>query len=341
MTEKLKEALWWEYDEKGKILCTLCPRFCHIGENQAGFCYIRKNVDNKLVSLGYGQSTGFAVDPIEKKPLNHFLPNTGVLSFGTAGCNLGCKFCQNWSISKAKLDDSRSIEASPETIVSLAIKYNCPSIAITYNDPTIIGEFVIDINKIAKEAGVKTVLVTAGYITESARKDIYKNVDAANVDLKAFTDNFYRKITFSRLNPVLDTLVWLKKETDIWFEITNLKIPDENDSIEETKKMCEWILNNLGDNIPIHFTAFHPDFKMKDKVRTSDETVINARRLAMKMGIKYCYVGNIHDMSGQTTYCPSCKTALIVRDWHKVHSQNISNGKCKNCYEKIDGVWNQ
>lgn len=339
MTENLKEARWWEYDEKGKILCTLCPRFCHIGEDQAGFCYIRKNIDGKLYSLGYGQSTGFAIDPIEKKPLNHFLPGTGVLSFGTAGCNLGCKFCQNWNISKAKLDESKSYEAGPETIIQIAKDYNCPSIAITYNDPTIIGEFVIDINKIAKEENIKTLLVTAGYITPEARKEIYKNVDAANVDLKGFTDDFYRKITSSHIDPVLDTLVWLKKETDIWFEITNLKIPDENDSIEETKEMCEWILKNLGDEVPIHFTAFHPDFKMLDKSRTPTETITEARKIAMDMGIKYCYVGNVHDMSGQTTYCPSCKTALIVRDWHKTYSMNIKNNKCKNCQTTIAGVW--
>lgn len=339
MSENLKEALWWEYDKKGKILCTLCPRFCHLGENQAGFCYIRKNIDGKLYSLGYGTSTGFAIDPVEKKPLNHFLPGTGILSFGTAGCNLGCRFCQNWNISKATLDESRSYQAGPEDIVKLAVDNNCPSIAITYNDPTIIGEFVIDINKVAKEAGVKTVLVTAGYITPEARKEVYKNVDAANVDLKGFTDNFYRKVTFSRLDPVLDTLVWLKKETDVWFEITNLKIPGENDSIEETKEMCEWILNNLGDEVPVHFTAFHPDFKMQDKSRTPAETITTARNLAMSMGIKYCYVGNVHDMSGQTTYCPNCKTAVIVRDWHRVYTQNIHEGKCNNCNHQIAGVW--
>lgn len=337
--EHLKEAQWWEYDSRGKILCTLCPRFCHIGKDQAGFCYVRKNIDNKLYSLGYGQSTGFAIDPVEKKPLNHFLPGTGILSFGTAGCNLGCRFCQNWNISKAKLDDNNSVEANPQQIVALAKRYNCPSIAMTYNDPTIIGEFAIDIGKIAKQLGVHLVLVTAGYITPTARKEVYKDVSAANVDLKAFTQTFYRKLTFSDLEPILDTLKWLKHETDVWFEITNLKIPGENDEIEETRKMCDWILTNLGDEVPLHFTAFHPDFQMKDKIRTPSETISKARELAIEMGIKYCYVGNVHDMAGQTTYCPSCKTAVIVRDWHKIVMYNMNGNKCNNCGTKIAGFF--
>jgi len=337
--ENLKEALWWKIDDKGKILCTLCPRFCHIGEGQTGFCFIRKNIDGKLYSLGYGRPTGFAIDPIEKKPLNHFLPKTGILSFGTAGCNLGCRFCQNWHMSKASLDDRRSLNVTAEQVVMLAKQNNCPSIAITYNDPTIIGEFVIDIVKIAKEVGIHVVLVTAGYITPEARKEIYKNVSAANVDLKAFTDKFYRKQTFSRLEPVLDTLKWLKDETDVWFELTNLKIPNENDSLEETKEMCEWILNNLGDEVPLHFTAFHPDFKMSDKKRTPTETLIRARKIAMDMGIKYCYMGNVHDLSGQTTYCPSCQTAIIVRDWHSVLTYNLDGNKCRNCGHKIAGIF--
>jgi pyruvate formate lyase activating enzyme len=338
-TENLVPAKWWEYDSRGKILCTLCPRFCHIGKDQSGFCYVRKNIDDKLYSIGYGQSTGFAIDPIEKKPLNHFLPNTGILSFGTAGCNLGCRFCQNWHISKAKLDDSGSVSVSARKVIDLAKQHKCPSIAMTYNDPTIIGEFAIDIGKIAKEENIHLVLVTAGYITPEARKEVYENVSAANVDLKAFTQTFYRKLTFSNIKPILDTLIWLKKETNIWTEITNLKIPDENDDIEETKKMCDWILNNLGDEVPLHFTAFHPNFQMRDKERTPIETVVEARKIAMDMGIKYCYVGNVHDLSGQTTYCPNCKTAVIVRDWHTVLMSNMIDGKCKNCNHKIAGVF--
>ena len=332
-------AKWWEPTRGNKILCTLCPRYCEIGEGLPGFCFIRQNIDGKLYSIGYGRPTGFAVDPIEKKPLNHFRPGTNILSFGTAGCNLGCKFCQNWSTSKAKLDDLNSLEASPEEVVGLAKRYDTPSIAYTYNDPTIFGEYVIDISKIAREEGIKSVMVTAGYIDKEARKDVYKYIDSANVDLKAFTENFYWKNTYSHLNDVLDTLVWLKNETDVWIELTTLLIPDENDSSEEIKGECNWILENLGDSVPLHFTAFHPDFKMKDKERTTEKTLTRARRIAMESGIKYCYVGNIHHLEGQTTYCPNCHEKLIKRDWHSVISNNLINGKCRKCGQKIAGIF--
>lgn len=333
-------AKWWEPTDNNKILCTLCPRYCKIGDGQPGFCYIRQNHGGKLYTIGYGKPTGFAVDPIEKKPLNHFLPGTTILSFGTAGCNLGCKFCQNWSISKAKLDDENSLDVSPEGVVALAKSYGTPSIAFTYNDPTIFGEYVIDISKIAREEGIKSVMVTAGYIDKEARKDIYKYIDAANVDLKGFTDRFYWKNTYSHLNDVLDTLIWLKKETDVWFEITTLLIPDENDSAEEVKFECEWILKNLGDTVPLHFTAFHPDFRMMDKERTPEKTLTRARKIAMDLGIKYCYVGNVHNTEGQATYCPNCNEKLIKRDWHSVISNKIVNGCCNSCGEKIAGVFN-
>jgi pyruvate formate lyase activating enzyme len=335
--EKLKVASWWETVENGKVLCTLCPRYCKIGEGQPGFCYIRQNHNGKLYSIGYGRPTGFAIDPIEKKPLNHFYPGSSILSFGTAGCNLGCRFCQNWSISKAKLDDSNSFYVSPEDVVKLAKKYNAPSIAFTYNDPTIFGEYVIDISKIAREEGIKTVMVTAGYIDKNARKDVYKYIDAANVDLKGFTERFYSKLTFSNLNDILDTLVWIKKETDVWFEITTLLIPDENDSPEELKQECNWILNNLGDDVPLHFTAFHPDFKMTNKIITPEKTLSAAREIALSTGIKYCYVGNVHNIEGQTTYCPNCKAELIKRDWHSVIFNKLNNGKCYKCGIEING----
>lgn len=333
----MKEANWWETQENGKILCTLCPRYCTIGVGQKGFCFIRENIDGKLYTTGYGRPTGFAVDPIEKKPLSHFYPGTDVLSFGTAGCNLGCKFCQNWTISKSKYDDLHSLEASPEDVIKIAKKYKTPSIAFTYNDPTIFGEYVIDISKLAREEGINSVMVTAGYIDKEARKDVYKYIDAANVDLKAFTEQFYHKITFSHLNDVLDTLFWLKHETDIWFEITTLLIPDENDSPEEIQKMCDWILENLGDEIPLHFTAFHPDFKMLDKTRTPASTLNMARNIAIKSGIKYVYVGNVHNLEGQTTYCPNCNEPLIIRDWHSVIDNKLKDGKCWKCNTKIAG----
>lgn len=338
-TNNYKLADWWNVQDNGKILCTLCPRYCTIGEGQKGFCYIRENIDGKLYSTGYGRPTGFAVDPIEKKPLSHFLPGTDVLSFGTAGCNLGCKFCQNWHMSKAKIDELNAMEVSPEEVVKIAKKYNTPSIAYTYNDPTIFGEYVVDISKIAREEGIKSVMVTAGYIDKEARKDVYKYIDAANVDLKAFSENFYHKITFSHLGDVLDTLVWLKNETEIWVEITTLLIPGENDSDDELNKMTNWITENLGPNVPIHYTAFHPDFKMKDKTRTPSSTLDRAKSIAEKNGIKYCYVGNVHNVKGQTTFCPECNESLIIRDWHSVLKNKLEKDRCYNCGAKIAGVF--
>lgn len=334
---KGKLAKWWEQSDSGKLLCTLCPRYCKIGEGQAGFCFIRQNIDGKLYNLGYGRPTGFAIDPIEKKPLHHFYPGSEILSFGTAGCNLGCKFCQNWSMSKARLDDLNALHVSPEEVVDLAKKHNVPSIAYTYNDPTIFGEYVIDISKLAREEGISSVMVTAGYIDKAARKDVYKYIDAANVDLKAFSEVFYNKLTLSHLNDVLETLLWLKNETDIWFEITTLLIPDENDSESEIKKMCEWILSNLGNSIPLHFTAFHPDFKMTDKQPTPQITINNARKIAISEGINFCYTGNVYDPDGQTTYCPNCKIKLIERNWHSVNSNIIINNGCPSCKHKIAG----
>lgn len=334
-----KEAKWWETLENGRIKCTLCPRYCTLSDGQNGFCYIRKNIDNKLYSLGYGRPTGFAVDPIEKKPLSHFLPGTDILSFGTAGCNLGCKFCQNWSMSKAKIDNIESLYCTPEEVIKIAKKYKTPSIAYTYNDPTIFGEYVEDIAALAREEGIKSVMVTAGYIDKEARKDIYKNIDAANVDLKAFTETFYQKLTLSNLSDVLDTLLWLRNETDIWFEITTLLIPDENDSDEEIKNLCDWIVENLGVDIPVHFTAFHPDFKMRDKSGTPGKTLIKALDIAHSLGINYCYVGNVHNVEGQTTFCPKCNEPLIIRDWHSILDNKITEGKCFNCNSEIAGVF--
>ena len=339
-SESLKIADWWEKTNNNKILCTLCPRYCTIGHDQPGFCFIRQNLGGVLYTLGYGHPSGFAIDPIEKKPLNHFLPGSKVLSFGTAGCNLGCRFCQNWSVSKAKMDDYNSVDASPEDVVALAEKYKTPSIAYTYNDPTIFGEYVIDISRIAREEGIKSVMVTAGYIDNKARKDVYKYIDAANVDLKGFTERFYHKLTSSHLDDVLDTLRWLKNDTNIWLELTTLLIPGQNDSPEEIKNECDWILNNLGDSVPLHFTAFHPDFKMNETERTPEQTLIRSRKIALAAGIKYCYLGNVHNVEGQTTYCSGCSAELIKRDWHSVNFNQISNSRCPVCKMKIEGVFN-
>ncbi|GMU86693.1 MAG: AmmeMemoRadiSam system radical SAM enzyme [Ignavibacteriales bacterium] len=333
----LHRALWWEEHNSGKLLCTLCPRYCTIGEGQHGFCYIRQNHNNILYTSGYGRPTGFAIDPIEKKPLNHFLPGSKILSFGTAGCNLGCKFCQNWSVSKAKSDENGALFVTPEQVVALAKQYHTPSIAFTYNDPVIFGEYLIDIARLAREEGIHPVMVTAGYIDKAARKEVFRDISAANVDLKAFSEHFYRKLTVSHLQDILDTLIWLRHETDIHTEITTLLIPDENDSDDEIKKMCGWILEHLGDDLPLHFTAFHPDYKMLYKKPTPPATVKRAFSLAKSAGIKYVYTGNIHWDEGQVTLCPSCGKELIKRSWHDVTVNRLDGGKCFQCGYMISG----
>lgn len=332
-------ARWWTKQPDEKILCTLCPRYCKIGDGQPGFCYIRQNWGGELITLGYGHPTGFAVDPIEKKPLSHFLPGSGVLSFGTAGCNLGCKFCQNWHMSKAKINDMNALDVSPEQVVQLAIRHQAPSIAYTYNDPTIFAEYVVDVSRIARANGIRNVMVTAGYIDKNARPEVYQYIDAANVDLKAFSENFYHKLTFSHLKDVLETLKWIRQETDIWLEITTLLIPGENDSAAEINQMCDWITAQLGDEVPLHFTAFHPDFKMSHHPPTPHSTLKKARKLAISAGIKYCYVGNVFDSEGQTTYCPGCGSAVIRRDWHTVSENRLRGNLCPDCGSKITGVF--
>ncbi len=331
------EARFWRAESDGRLLCTLCPRYCRLGEGQAGFCFIRRNDGGIMRSLGYGRPTGFAIDPIEKKPLNHFLPGTPILSFGTAGCNLGCQFCQNWDISKARIDELQSHDVSPEDVVALAEREGCPSIAFTYNDPVIIGEFVIDVSRIARERGIAPVMVTAGYITPEARGEVFQHIDAANVDLKGFTEEFYRKATLSHLAPVLDTLVWLKRETRVWVEITTLLIPGLNDAAEEIEAECSWIADNLGVDVPLHFTAFHPDYRMTSIERTPQTTLRRARETAMARGLRYVYVGNVHDEEGQTTWCPGCGTPLIVRDWQSVRRYEMDGNRCVACGETIPG----
>jgi pyruvate formate lyase activating enzyme len=335
---ELHEARWWNVEPDGKVHCYLCPRHCHIGEGQAGFCYIRANQGGKLYSLGYAHPAAMQIDPIEKKPLNHFLPGSRIFSMGTAGCNMGCFFCQNWDISKSRADQVGSSYVPPEDVVLLAIRNHCDSIAFTYNEPTIWGEYVIDICCAAKEAGLNTVMVSNGYITYDAFHDIYDQIDAANIDLKAFTEKFYGKITLTHLQPVLDALLWLKNETNVWFEITNLMIPTLNDAAEETRGLCGWILDNLGPDVPLHFTAFHPDFKLQDKPRTPPDTLHAARRIALEMGLHYVYEGNIHS-DGAHTSCPVCRTLLVKRSWHDVQLNRLQEGKCPKCGAAIPGRW--
>ena len=334
----LHEARWWEPAASGRLHCYLCPRHCQIGEGQAGFCFIRVNQGGRLYSLGYAQPAAIQIDPIEKKPLNHFLPGTRIFSMGTAGCNMGCFFCQNWDISKSRSDQVHSSHVPPQDVPLLALRYGCPSVAFTYNEPTIWGEYVIDIAREAHALGLKTVMVTNGYITREAFHDIYDHIDAANVDLKAFTENFYGRITLTHLQPVLDTLLWLKRETPVWFEITNLMIPTLNDNADETRRLADWILENLGPDVPLHFTAFHPDFKLRDKPRTPPETLHRARRVALEAGLHYVYEGNIFS-DGSHTSCPACKALLIRRSWHDVLENRLRDGACPKCGFHVPGVW--
>ncbi|MBZ5647486.1 MAG: AmmeMemoRadiSam system radical SAM enzyme [Acidobacteriia bacterium] len=338
--EQGHEARWWETMPDGRLHCYLCPRHCHIGEGQTGFCFIRKNEAGRLLQLGYGRPAAIQVDPVEKKPLNHFFPGTRIFSMGTAGCNMGCFFCQNWDISKAKSDQVNAADLSPDAVVALAEQYDCPHLAFTYNEPTIWGEYVIDIAKVAHEHGLNTVMVTNGYITREAFFDVYEHIDAANVDLKAFTETFYSKITLTHLEPVLQTLKWLRQETNVWFEVTNLIIPTLNDDESEFQKLCDWMLNNVGDDVPVHFTAFHPDFKLRDKPATPPQTLHRARRIAMEMGLKYVYEGNIFS-DGANTICPGCKKVIVRRSWHSVLTNQLKAGKCATCGTAIAGVFTQ
>ena len=291
-----------------------------------------------MVLTTYGRSSGFCIDPIEKKPLNHFLPGTSVLSFGTAGCNLGCKFCQNWDISKSRSMDQLASLASPQEIALAAKRAGSKSVAFTYNDPVIFAEYAIDTAIACHQLGIRTIAVTAGYITEGARADFFEHFDAANIDLKAYSERFYKKICYGKLAPVLETLKYLKHETKIWFEITNLIIPTENDDQKELHAMTEWIVENLGPDIPLHFTAFHPDFKMMDKPHTPQATLLNAREIAISKGIRYVYVGNLHHSSGSSTYCPSCKSLLIERDWYHLGVYHLNaKGACKTCGYQVPG----
>jgi pyruvate formate lyase activating enzyme len=331
-------ALWWHALPDGRLQCDLCPRDCRLHEGQRGQCFVRQRSGDAMVLTTYGRSSGFCVDPIEKKPLNHFLPGSSVLSFGTAGCNLACKFCQNWDISKSRDMDRLMDRASPEAIAEAAAATGCHSVAFTYNDPVIFAEYAIDTAKACHAAGIRTVAVTAGYIHAEPRRAFFEVMDAANVDLKAFTDDFYFKLTGAHLQPVLDTLTYLMRETACWTEITTLLIPGKNDSDDELRRMCAWIAAELGPQVPLHFTAFHPDYKLDDVPATPGTTLMRARRIAQEEGLKHVYTGNVHDTEGGTTFCPECHAALIVRDWHRILRYDVTDdGRCPHCTSPLAG----
>ncbi len=330
---------YWHVLDDGRVQCDLCPRFCKLHDGQRGLCFVRACENSEVVLTTYGRSSGFCIDPIEKKPLNHFLPGTPVLSFGTAGCNLTCKFCQNWDISKSREFDKLQDLASPERIADAALKTGCRSVAFTYNDPTIFLEYAVDVAQACHERGVKTVAVTAGYICDEPRREFFSQMDAANVDLKAFTEDFYQRLCSSSLANVLETLKYLKHETDVWFEITTLLIPGENDSASELEELTQWVVEHLGADIPVHFSAFHPDWKMTDLPRTPFETLSRARKIALKNGIRYAYTGNVHDFAGESTYCHKCGEILIGRDWYQLSTWKLTaDGHCKKCGTACAGV---
>ncbi|OQY28332.1 MAG: AmmeMemoRadiSam system radical SAM enzyme [Candidatus Cloacimonetes bacterium 4572_55] len=337
MSESRYPARYQHELENGKIQCDLCPRGCALKEGQRGFCFVRRCIGHEIVLTTYGRSSGFCIDPIEKKPLNHFYPNTSVLSFGTAGCNLGCRFCQNWHLSTSREMDRSADQASPESIALTAVRYGCRSVAFTYNDPVIFAEYAMDVARSCHEHKIKTVAVTAGYIEKTARADFFRDMDATNVDLKAFRQEFYKKYCAGNLHPVLETLKYLKQETDVWVEITNLLIPGVNDSEKELQEMTDWIAKNLGLNVPIHFSAFHPSFKMRDVASTPTERLLNARRIALSKGLRYVYTGNVSDADGGKTYCPNCKTTVIERFWYELRGYRLDENRCRACGHEIAG----
>ncbi len=331
---------YWQRTADGRVQCDVCPRHCKLTEGQRGLCFVRGRLDDQIVLATFGRSSGYCVDPIEKKPLNHWLPGTPVLSFGTAGCNLSCRFCQNWDISKSRDFDTLADRAEPETIARAARELGCRSVAFTYNDPVVFMEYAIETADACRAQGVRTVAVTAGYVCEAPRAEFFRHVDAANVDLKGFSERFYRKICSGELAPVLDTLLYLKNETDVWFELTTLLIPGENDSDDELHRASSWIAENLGPDVPWHFTAFHPDYRMMDTPATPPASLTRAREIARGYGLRYVYTGNVHDEEGGSTYCHACGTRLIGRDWYVITAWNLDpDGRCRDCGTPCAGVF--
>jgi pyruvate formate lyase activating enzyme len=334
------DTRYWHPLDDGRVQCDVCPRACKLHDGQRGLCFVRGASAGSVKLFSYGRSSGFCIDPIEKKPLNHFLPGTSVLSFGTAGCNLACKFCQNWDMSKSREMDTLADSASPDDLARAAERLGCASIAFTYNDPVVFMEYAMDAAEACRSRGIRSVAVTAGYMCPEPRAEFYRHMDAANVDLKAFTERFYYKVCAGALAPVLETLEYLKHETKVWFEITTLLIPGENDSDAELDAMTQWIADRLGLDVPIHFTAFHPDWKMVDRPRTPATTLTRARRIAIANGLRYVYTGNVHDADGGSTYCPRCGARLIARDWYELHAWRLTEtGECAECGTPIPGVF--
>ena len=351
-TEATVPGRYWHALEDGRIQCDLCPRACKVRDGQRGLCFVRGALDGQMVLTTYGRSSGFCIDPIEKKPLNHFLPGTPVLSFGTAGCNLTCKFCQNWDISKSRELDRLMDSAAPEVIAEAALRTGCRSVAYTYNDPVIFLEYAVDVAAACRARGLANVAVTAGYISPGAREEFFGAMDAVNLDLKGFTEEFYRELCTGHLENVLETALYIKHETPAWLELTTLLIPGQNDGDAELTALCEWVLDKLGPDTPLHFTAFHPDYRMRDLPNTPPATLLRAYQIGRRTGLHYVYTGNIHHEPTGSTYCPGCNAKLIGRDWHRITQWGVENrglgqgGYCTNCgtavagrFERKPGTW--
>lgn len=338
MDDTVVTTRYWHAIEDGRLQCDVCPRHCRLKEGQRGLCYVRQRLNDEVKLVSYGRSSGFCVDPIEKKPLNHFYPGSAVLSFGTAGCNLACKFCQNWDISKSREMDTLADRATPRQLTKVAEEMSCRSIAFTYNDPIVFLEYAIDVAAACRESGIKSVAVTAGYVDPEPRVEFFQAVDAANVDLKGFSDRFYFKVCGGHLAPVLETLEYIKHETDTWLELTTLLIPGENDSEQEIHAMTNWVVEKLGPEVPMHFTAFHPDWKMLDIEHTPAATLTRARKIALDNGVHYAYTGNVHDAAGSSTWCHECGKLLIERDWYQLGHWNLGeNASCNDCGARLPG----
>jgi len=333
---------YWHKLEDGRVQCDVCPRECKLQEGQRGFCFVRANQGDEIVLTSYGLSSGFCVDPIEKKPLSHFLPGTSVLSFGTAGCNLGCKFCQNWDMSKSREIATLADRASPEQLALKAQELGCRSVAFTYNDPVVFMEYADDVADACREQGIQSVAVTAGYMCPEPRREFYSHMDAVDIDFKGFSEEFYSKICSAHLQEVKETLIYVKQETDVWLEITTLLIPGENDSDQELQEMSAWVVENLGPDVPWHFSAFHPDWKMKEVPATPPSTLRKARDIARASGVRHVYVGNVHDEEADSTYCHGCGKRLIGRDWYELTEWNLTAvGACPDCGTALPGVFEE
>jgi pyruvate formate lyase activating enzyme len=329
---------YWHALGDGRVQCDVCPRACKLQEGQRGLCFVRAREREGIVLTTYGRSSGFCIDPIEKKPLNHFLPGSAVLSFGTAGCNLSCRFCQNWDISKSRDTDTLADRATPETIARAATELGCRSVAFTYNDPVVFMEYAMDVADACRARGISAVAVTAGYMCPEPRREFYRHIDAANVDLKSFREDFYHQITAGHLAPVLETLEYIHHETDVWLEITTLLIPGFNDSDAELDQLSRWVVDRLGPDVPLHFTAFHPDWKMRDVPPTPPSTLTRARRIALGNGVRYAYTGNVHDSAGSSTSCHACGQVVIERDWYVLGAYRLTaDGRCRRCGEPCAG----